>query len=79
MKVIKVSDLEKAITDLGFKESEDVLIFPQVDEIIIKRIFKGKESLREFATPIWQEAKKLGLTEEGISNIIHEVRKAKTK
>lgn len=79
MKVIRVSDLEKTIVDFGFKESEEVLIFPQGDEIIIKKIFKEKESFREFVTPIWQEAKKLGLTEEIISNIIHEVRRVKTR
>jgi len=38
--------------------------------------FRDKNKFRDFASPIWEEAKKDNLTPKDIDEIIHQVRKA---
>ena len=76
-KTITIKNLIEEINKLGFSEEDQVVLLADEKGVTIKKLaLQGH--FRDFASPIWEEAKKDNLTPQDINEIIHQVRKAET-
>ncbi len=73
-KTTAVKNLIAEINQLGFSEEDQVVLLADEKGVTIKKLaLQGH--FRDFASPIWEEAKKDNLTSQDIDEIIHQVRK----
>lgn len=61
--------------DMGLTEGTRVLFVLQDDSLIVKKV--NTETFAQITKPLKQEAKKMGLKEEEVNDLIHRFRKAK--
>ncbi len=61
---------------LGIKTNDRFLVFGSDDTIVFKRISAPaiKKSFEEITAPLAKRAKELGITKEGVEEVIHEAR-----
>ncbi len=74
-KTITIKNLIEEINKLGFNEDDQVVLVADENMVTIKKL-SPQSHFRDFASPIWKEAKKDNLTPQDIDEIIHQVRKA---
>ncbi len=73
-KTTAVKKLIAEINQLGFHEEDQVVLLADEKVVTIKKL-SPQGRFRDFASPIWEEAKKDNLTPQDINEIIHQVRK----
>ena len=61
--------------DMGLAEGDKVLFVLQDGSLVVKKV--NMETFAQITKPLKQEAKKNGLKESDVSNIIHKFRKEK--
>ena len=74
IKTISIKNLREEIDKLGFSEDDQVVLLADEKMVTLKKL-PSQGSFRDFASPIWEEAKKDNLTPQDIDEIIHQLRK----
>ncbi len=59
--------------EMGLKEGTKIIFFLQEDSLLVKKV--NTQTFAEITKPLKEEAKKVGLLESEINNLIHKVRK----